>query len=82
MKLQFGRQAAVDLHESRELARIGVRDQAVDGPDERALAATRRTGHEDDLARDHGEVQVANGRLGRPAVAKREVLDLEERRAG
>ena len=35
----------------RQLARVGVRDQPVDRPDQRALAAARRAGHEQDLAR-------------------------------
>ena len=52
-----------------ELARVGVRDEAVDGPDERALAAARRTGDEDDLAGIDGQRDVADRRLGRPAVA-------------
>ena len=42
---------AGDPDRAGQLAGVGVRDQAVDRPDQRALAAARRAGHEEDLAR-------------------------------
>ena len=63
-----------------ELAGIGMRNQAVDRPDEGALATARRTRDEQHLAGVDGQREVPEGGLRRPAIPKREPLDLD--RAG
>ena len=59
---------------------IGVRDQAVDGPDQRALAASRRTGDEDDLTRPRPSATGRGWRARWPAGSGRS--DPRHRRAG
>ena len=54
------------------VAGVGVRDEAVDAADKRALAAARGTGHEQDLPGLDGQRDAAYGRLARPAIGERE----------
>ena len=75
----LGRQRPGDPHRSDQLTGIGVRDQAVHGPDQRALAAARGPGHEQHLARVDGHGQVIQGRFGGASVPEGEALDLDDR---
>ena len=62
-QLQLGRGPALDPNGAAELARVGVRDQAVDGADERALAAAGRPGDQEDLARARPSARGPDGGL-------------------
>ena len=77
---EVGRGPTVDPDRAVELARIGVRDEAVDRPDEGALATSRGSRDEQDLARVQGQIEVSQRRLRRSAVAEGELLDLQQRR--
>ena len=65
-----------------EVARVRVRDQPVDRADERALAAARRTGDEDHLARLDRQGDVPDRGLARAPVAERQPGDIDERGRG
>ena len=81
-QLRVGRRAAVDPNGAAQLARVRVRDEPVDGPNERALAAPGRTGDEQDLAPPDRQRDVADRRLRSPSIAKRQTVDGEQRVPG
>src|SRR6185503_4574923 len=77
-KLQLGRRLPVDPDAALEIARVGMRDEPVDGADEGALAAPRRPGDEHDLAGYDGQGDVTDRRLGRPPIPEGEPGDLDD----
>ncbi len=78
-QLQLGGRLTGDPDDALQLARIGVRDEPVDRPDERALAAARRAGDQDDLTRVDRQRHVADRRLGRPSIPEGEAVDRNQR---
>ena len=78
-ELQPGRLLAGDTDDALEVARIGMRDQAVDCSDEGALAAPGRTRHEDHLAVIDGQRQVDDRGLRGTPVAEGQPVDGDER---
>jgi len=78
---KVGGRAPVDADVPAQLARIRMRDQPVDRPDQGALAAARWAGDEENLASLNGERQVADRGFARPPVPERQTLDLEQRLA-
>ena len=77
---ELGHGTTFDAHLASRCAVVGVRDEAVDAADERALAAARRPGHEEDLAGLDDQRDVADRRLAGTTVGEREVLHPQERR--
>ena len=76
----FGRGTAGHADRAGELAGIGMGNETVDRPDQRALATAGRPGDEQDLARRDRQRQVDDRRFARSAVAERQPLDLDEGR--
>src|SRR6185436_12833297 len=78
-QLQLGARPAFDPNDPGKLAGVGMWDEPVHCPDERALATARRAGDEQDLARMDGNGDVAERRLRGAPVPEREVLELDDR---
>ncbi len=77
---ELGHGTTFDADLAVDCAVVGVRDEAVDAADERALAAAGRPGHEEDLAGLDGQRDVAHRRLAGTTVREREALHPQERR--
>ena len=79
---ELGHGVTFDADLASRCAVVGMRDEAVDTADERALAAARRSGHQEDLAGLDGQRDVPDRRLARATVGEREALHPEERLDG